>query len=81
MEIQEVLRRWQAGESQRAVARATGLSRNTVEKYVGTAVAAGLQASGPPAAEEFATLAVAGMVRANATLSVVPPAHHETPRS
>lgn len=34
MEVIEVVRRWQAGESQRGIARATGLSRNTVEKYV-----------------------------------------------
>ncbi len=32
MEIGEVLRRWQRGESRRAIARATGLSRNTVSK-------------------------------------------------
>lgn len=34
MEVIEVVRRWQAGESQRRIARATGLSRNTVEKFL-----------------------------------------------
>jgi transposase len=34
MQVAEVLRRHAAGESQRAIARATGLSRNTVEKYL-----------------------------------------------
>lgn len=52
MELQEVLRRWQAGESQRAIANALGLARMTVEKYVRAAVAAGLQVNGPPPTEE-----------------------------
>jgi len=34
MQVAEVVRRHTAGESQRAIARATGLSRNTVEKYL-----------------------------------------------
>jgi transposase len=34
MEYQEVVRRWRAGESQRAIARALGLARNTVAAYV-----------------------------------------------
>ena len=48
MEIIEVVRRWQAGESQRGIARATGLSRNTVEKYVRAARAAGSSRVGEP---------------------------------
>lgn len=51
MELQEVVRRWQAGESQRAIARALGLARMTVEKYVRAAVAAGLCVHGPPPSE------------------------------
>jgi transposase len=39
MEYEEVVRRWQAGESQRAIARALGLSRNTVAAYVRVASA------------------------------------------
>lgn len=34
MEYEEVVRRWQAGESQRAIARALGLARNTVAAYI-----------------------------------------------
>jgi transposase len=39
MEYAEVVRRWQAGESQRAIARALGLARNTVAAYVRVASA------------------------------------------
>ena len=39
MEYAEVVRRWQAGESQRAIARALGLARNTVAAYVRAASA------------------------------------------
>lgn len=34
MEYEEIVRRWRAGESQRAIARALGLARNTVAAYV-----------------------------------------------
>ena len=33
VEIQEVVRRWQAGSSQRQIAEGMGLSRATVRKY------------------------------------------------
>ena len=46
VQVLEVIRRWQLGESQRSIARATGLSRNTVEKYVRAAVAAGVSQGG-----------------------------------
>ncbi len=39
MEYDEVVRRWQAGESQRAIARALGLARNTVAVYIRAASA------------------------------------------
>ena len=39
MEIIEVVRHWQAGTSQRGVARATGLARETVKKYLAAAAA------------------------------------------
>src|SRR5207248_1129074 len=52
MELQEVVRRWQAGESRRSIATALGLARMTVEKYVRTAEAAGLQVDGPPPTED-----------------------------
>jgi transposase len=52
VEITEILRQWQAGRSLRAIARATGLSRTTVSKYLLAAAQAGLQKDGPPATEE-----------------------------
>lgn len=52
VELQELLRRWQVGESIRTIARATGLARNTVGKYLKAAEALGLTVSGPPATED-----------------------------
>lgn len=52
MQIIEVVRRWQAGEAQRAIARASGLARETVRKYLGAAEELGLRANGPPPTEE-----------------------------
>ncbi len=52
MEIVEVVRRWQMGESQRAIARGSGVARETVKKYLGAAEELGLAASGPPPTEE-----------------------------
>jgi hypothetical protein len=63
MEVIEVVRRWQAGESQRAIARATGLSGNTVEKYVRAAGAAGVGQGGEPPGDQV----VLGLVRLNET--------------
>lgn len=53
VQVREVIRRWQRGESRRAIARATGLSRNTVEKYVRAAVAAGVGQGGSSPGEEL----------------------------
>ena len=52
MEIVEVVRRWQAGESQRGIAWVTGLARETVNKYLAAAGTLGLLPNGPPANEE-----------------------------
>src|SRR3979409_2280568 len=52
MEIVEVLRRWQRGESQRAIARASGVARETVKKYLRAAEELGLAANGPPPTED-----------------------------
>jgi transposase len=52
MEIIEVVRRWQVGESQRAIAGASGVARETVKKYLRTAEALGLAANGPPPTED-----------------------------
>lgn len=51
LEVTEIIRRWQAGEKVRVIARATGLSRNTVKKYLRAAEASGLTREGPPAIE------------------------------
>ena len=42
MEVAEVVRRWQAGNSQRNIASGTGLSRDTVRKYLAAAKEAGV---------------------------------------
>lgn len=52
MELQEVIRRWQGRESQRAIARALGIARMTVDKYVRAAAVVGLHAAGPPPSED-----------------------------
>ena len=33
MQVADILRRWQAGDSARVIARGTGLARDTVGKY------------------------------------------------
>ena len=67
MEIQEVIRRWQAGGSQRQIAEGTGLSRATVRKYLSAAKAAGVVQDGPvPDEEQLSQLA--GISRAGPRL-------------
>jgi transposase len=58
VEVAEIVRRWQAGESTRGLARATGLSRNTVKKYIRAAEACGLARDGPPPTESQIVLLV-----------------------
>jgi transposase len=60
MQITEVIRRWQAGESARSIARASGLARNTVDKYLRLAVAAGVSQGGEPPGEALYGRLVAG---------------------
>src|SRR5947209_19121036 len=52
MEIVEVVRRWQMGESQRAIGRGSGVARETVKKYLRAATELGLAANGPPPSED-----------------------------
>ena len=52
MEIVEVVRRWQMGESQRAIGRGSGVARETVKKYLRAAAELGLAANGPPPTED-----------------------------
>ena len=47
MEIQEIIRRWQAGEGQRQIAAGTGLSRDTARKYLAAAQTEGVARGGP----------------------------------
>ena len=46
VEVTEVIRRWQAGGSQRHISAAIGMSRSTVRKYITAAVQAGLRQDG-----------------------------------
>src|SRR5262245_28298103 len=43
MDMEQVIRRWLAGEKIRAIARSTGLARNTVKGIVKLAIAVGLK--------------------------------------
>ena len=55
VEVTEVIRRWQAGGSQRPISAAIGMSRSTVRKYITAAVQAGLRQDGAPPTEEQLT--------------------------
>ena len=52
MDISEVIRRWQAGSSRRRIASGTGLSRETVGKYIALAEGMGVSREGPAPTEE-----------------------------
>ena len=61
MEIGEVIRRWQAGQSRRQIAVSTGLSRDTVAKYLAAAQADGIAREGPvPGEEQLSRLSAMG---------------------
>ena len=61
VDIQEIIRRWQAGEGYRRIASGTGLSRNTVRKYLSAAKAEGIARDGPvPTDDQLCRLAVIG---------------------
>ncbi len=72
MEIKEIIRRWQAGNSQRRIAASTGLSRDTVRKYLAAAQAEGIAQGGPaPTEDQLSRLA---------TISWLGPRAAKTPR-
>ena len=52
VDISEVVRRWQAGGSRRRIAAGTGLSRETVGKYIALAEGMGVSREGPGPTEE-----------------------------
>ena len=61
VEISEVIRRWRADHSQRHIASGTGLSRDTVAKYITAAEGLGVSREGPePSEEQLSRLAVIG---------------------
>ena len=59
VEIEEVIRRWQSGNSQRSIATGTGLSRETVRRYLAAARKVGLVQEGPaPTENQLSALAL-----------------------
>ena len=52
VEISELIRRWQAGDSQRHIASGTGLSKDTVGKYISAPEGLGIARDGPGPTEE-----------------------------
>ena len=61
MEIQEIIRRWQSVMGRRQIAAGTGLSRNTVRRYLSAAKAEGVAQDGPaPTEEQLSRLAAIG---------------------
>ena len=47
MDIDQVIRRWMAGEKIRAIARLTGLDRNTIRRIVRSAEKVGVRREAP----------------------------------
>ena len=61
VQISEVIRRWQAGDSRRHIASGTGLSKDTIGKYISAAEAMGISRDGPgPREEQISRLAGIG---------------------
>ncbi|MBL8920031.1 MAG: transposase [Myxococcaceae bacterium] len=56
LEVKEVLRRWLAGEAKKAIARAVGVSRNTVRTYVRLGVKCGLEGQSTVTDEALASV-------------------------
>src|SRR5665811_291547 len=51
VEVTEIIRRWQTGATIRGLARVSGLSRNTIKKYILAAKSIGLTNNGAPPTE------------------------------
>src|SRR5690242_5454406 len=75
MHVEEVVRRWQAQESQRSIARSLGVARDTVRRYISHAEGLGLSQTGPPPREdqaiELSRLAYDGLAHDRAQPSTV----------
>lgn len=52
VQVREVIRRWQAGESKTGIGQASGVSRRTVGRYIAAAEALGVRRDGGPPGEE-----------------------------
>jgi transposase len=78
MQVVEILRRWQAGQSARAIAQATGLARNTVGKYLTEAKRLGLMPQGPAPTNEQ-VLVLAGLGQTAPPARAAPQAAHLEP--
>lgn len=72
VQVREVIRRWQAGESKTASGQVSGVSRRTVGRYVAEAEALGIERDGEPPGEE----ALARLLQRN---HAGPPPRRETP--
>lgn len=48
MDSKDIIRRWQTGDSRRAIARSGGLARDTITKYLRAAQGLGISRHGPP---------------------------------
>ena len=71
VDISEVIRRWQAGNSRRRIASGTGLSKDTVGGYISAAEALEMSREGPaPTEEQLSRLAAIG--RSGPRQSAVP---------
>ena len=61
VDIQEIIRRWQTGEGYRRIASGTGVSRNTVRKYLTAAAVEGIAKDGTaPTDAQLSRLAIIG---------------------
>ena len=60
VDVKEILRRWQASQSDRKIARETGADRKTVKRYTEAAKTVGLQAT--QALDDEVIAAVGGLV-------------------
>ena len=79
VDIAEVIRRWQKGISLRRIASGTGLSRDTVRKYVTAAGEEGVSQKGPaPTDEQLSRLAAVG--RSGPRMAATPADDLLTPR-
>ena len=71
VDISEVIRRWQAGNSRRRIASGTGLSKDTVGRYISADEALEMSREGPaPTEEQLSRLAAIG--RSGPRQSAVP---------